>query len=110
MRASEHELVNGLLAAYLDKEVSAEERARVEAHLLTCARCRRDLESMQRAQEKLKAALQSAAAGANPSTDAWTELETWIEGGQRPTFTRSLANLIVRRKRGGKKRGKRPES
>jgi len=103
MKAGEHEIVNRLLAAYLDKEVSAAERERVEAHLLTCGRCRRDLDSLQRAQEKLRAALRSAAADANPSTEAWKELEMWISGGQRPSFTRSLADLLVRRRRRRKK-------
>jgi anti-sigma factor RsiW len=105
MKPGEHETVNRLLAAYLDKEVSGDERCRVEAHLLTCERCRRDLDSLQRAQEKLRAALRSAAAEADPSTEAWNELELWIGGAQRPSFTRSLANLIVRRKRGRKKPG-----
>ena len=106
MKAGEHEAINRLLAAYLDKEVSTEEQQRVEAHLLTCTRCRRDLESLQRAQEKLRAALKSAAADANPSTEAWNELEVWISGGQRPSFTRNLADLLIRRtRRRGKKRG-----
>lgn len=35
-----------LLSAYLDDEVALAERAQVEAHLLTCDRCRQDLESL----------------------------------------------------------------
>ncbi len=104
MKASEHEAVSGLLAAYLDGEVSVEERQRVEAHLLTCARCRRDLESMRQAQEKLRAGLKSAAADANPSTEAWNELELWISGAQRPSFTRSLADLLIGRTRKRRKK------
>lgn len=105
MKAGEHEIVNRLLAAYLDKEVNAKERRSVEAHLLTCARCRRDLESLRRAQERLRAALKSVAADANPSAGAWNELETWISGGQRPSFTRGIAELLLRRaRRSGKKR------
>jgi len=106
MKAGEHETVNRLLTAYLDEEASAEERELVEAHLLTCARCRRDLESLRRAQEKLRAAMKSAAANANPSVDAWNDLEMLISGGHRPSFTRSLADLLIRRARWrGKKRG-----
>ncbi|HBY92715.1 MAG TPA: hypothetical protein DEP84_01935, partial [Chloroflexi bacterium] len=35
-----------LLSAYLDDEVALAERAQVEAHLLTCDRCRQELESL----------------------------------------------------------------
>lgn len=35
-----------LLSAYLDDEVTPPERARVETHLLTCAPCREELESL----------------------------------------------------------------
>ncbi len=105
MTASEHETVNRLLAAYLDGEVTGAERKRVEAHLLTCEQCGGELDTLRRAQEKLRAAFKSATADANPSTEAWKELEVWISGGQRPSFTRSLANLVIRRARRRKKPG-----
>lgn len=37
-----------LLSAYIDRQVTTAERARVESHLSTCAACRADLESLRR--------------------------------------------------------------
>ena len=43
---SEH--LDELLSAYLDDELSAEERARADAHLGTCHECRADLDGLRR--------------------------------------------------------------
>ena len=41
-----HEQVAGLLSAYIDGEVTADERAVIETHLATCADCQRDLTAL----------------------------------------------------------------
>ncbi|MGH8656691.1 MAG: molybdate ABC transporter substrate-binding protein [Gammaproteobacteria bacterium] len=43
-----HQAIIEQLAAYVDEELSAEERAQMEAHLVGCMRCRRDI-ALQRA-------------------------------------------------------------
>jgi hypothetical protein len=42
----EHRYVSDRLAAYMDEELVAEERSRVEAHLSTCQACRADLRTL----------------------------------------------------------------
>ena len=80
-----HEEASNLLAAYLDNEVTDEERTEIEAHVSQCSICRRDIESIRVAQEGLRRALRSEAAGADPSPTAWTQLLPELEG-QRPSF------------------------
>lgn len=43
----EHRFTAENLSAYIDRELTAAERSRVERHLATCAECRRDVESLQ---------------------------------------------------------------
>ena len=45
---SEHQRVEALLSAYLDGEVSSQERALVERHLARCPECARNLETLSR--------------------------------------------------------------
>jgi anti-sigma factor RsiW len=80
-----HEEVNNLLAAYLDNEVTPEERKEIEAHLSQCSQCRRDLQSIKIAQDTLRLAFKEEAVGADPSPTAWTQLLPELEG-QRPSF------------------------
>lgn len=42
-RRERHEALAGLLAAYIDGELPAETQAQIEAHLLGCERCRREV-------------------------------------------------------------------
>lgn len=42
-REAQHQLLIDLLGAYLDAELPAETRAQIDAHLVGCARCRREL-------------------------------------------------------------------
>lgn len=46
--ANRHEHVTELLSLYIDHQLSANDRARVEAHLTSCPECRRELLQLQR--------------------------------------------------------------
>ncbi|MEA3459970.1 MAG: zf-HC2 domain-containing protein, partial [Chloroflexota bacterium] len=50
---SEHQRVRGMLSAYIDGELSPEERALVEAHLAECESCARNLRTLRRTVELL---------------------------------------------------------
>ncbi|HEY0996953.1 MAG TPA: zf-HC2 domain-containing protein [Gemmatimonadaceae bacterium] len=63
-REAQHQLLIDLLAAYLDAELPAETRAQIEAHLVGCARCRREL----RVQHEVRRLLGSEPLAAAPPT------------------------------------------
>ena len=50
-----HERVAGLLSAYIDDEVTADERLLVERHLVDCARCTQELETLRQTVSWLRA-------------------------------------------------------
>lgn len=81
----DHREASELLAAYLDNEVTDEQRKEIKEHLATCRRCRRDLGGLKSAQDALRQALRSKAAEAVPSSEAWTRLQLWLDV-QRPSF------------------------
>ena len=55
IRDAQHAILADLLAAYADGELPAESAARVEAHLVGCARCRRELAGQIALRERLAA-------------------------------------------------------
>jgi anti-sigma factor RsiW len=81
----DHNEIGDLLAAYLDDEVTPEERARIDGHLAGCRDCRRELESLKSAQTALRDALRSRASGIAPPSTAWSDLQHEL-GVQRPSF------------------------
>jgi hypothetical protein len=68
-----------LLSAYLDGEVTPEEKANIEAHLPSCPRCRAELESLSAMQDNLRGAFRSAAVEATPSPQAWEKIKDRLE-------------------------------
>ena len=74
--------MNKLFAAYLDGEVTSEEREQIQAHLLTCQRCREELEVLAATQENLRQALKVTAAGVSPSPQAWAGIRQRLEAEQ----------------------------
>jgi anti-sigma factor RsiW len=69
-----------LLHAYLDGEASPDERATCEEHLLVCAGCRDDLESLR----ALSAGLGDAALRHRPPADLAARLETALRTADEP--------------------------
>lgn len=62
------------LSAYLDGELGAEDTARLEAHLTTCAECREVLADLRRITSSAGGYL-----GAPPSRDLWPAIQTEID-------------------------------
>lgn len=98
----DHKEASELLAAYLDNEVTTEQRKQIDEHLAVCRRCRDELDALTAAQDALRQALRSRAADAEPPSEAWTRLQPWLEV-QRPSFLflfrrrkwRIVATIIV---------------
>lgn len=63
-REAQHQLLIDLLGAYLDAELPAETRAQIDAHLVGCARCRREL----RVQHEVRRILGNEPPAAAPPT------------------------------------------
>lgn len=68
-----------LLTAYLDDEVTKDEKALVESHLPDCPQCQAELEALKVTQVNLKSVLTSMADEVVPSTEAWKNVRAKIE-------------------------------
>jgi anti-sigma factor RsiW len=77
--------VSRLMAAYLDNEVTAEERRQIEAHLAGCPRCRKELADMAAAQDSLRRAFKETASEAGVPRDTWKQIQPGLEI-NRPSF------------------------
>ncbi len=89
----DHDEAVELLAAYLDDELTAQQRRDVEAHLARCQRCQKELETLKRAQDSLRTMFKSSTVKVDPPPGAWQQLQPGLEG-SRP----SLLFLFRRRK------------
>ena len=68
--------VTDSLSAYLDDELSSQERASIEAHLRACAECAATLEELRRV---VSAAARAAADDTPPQHDLWTGIRARID-------------------------------
>jgi predicted anti-sigma-YlaC factor YlaD len=87
--------VSRLLAAYLDNEVTAEERRQIDAHLAVCRRCRKELDDLAAAQNSLRRALKEVTTDTGAPRDTWKQIETGLQI-YRPSF---LFLMRTRRRR-----------
>ena len=78
--------VSRLMAAYLDNEVTAEERRQIEAHLAGCLRCRKELADMAAAQNSLRRAFKETASETPLPRDTWKQIQPGLEEINRPSF------------------------
>lgn len=76
MKCSE---LTGLLTAYLDGEINAEELRLVEKHLSECETCRQELFLLRETQSCLREVLKMSAAGIEPSPAAWNTVREKIK-------------------------------
>lgn len=78
-----HDEIINQLSAYLDGELTVEERGRIEAHMASCAPCRVVLDD-------LKAIVVTAPyyAGEAPSRDLWAGIQAGISGAKEIEFAR----------------------
>ncbi len=85
-----------LLTAYLDSEVTPEEKADIEAHLPGCPHCRTELEALSATQVSLRDVLKSMAEEVLPSPQAWDKVQArldkkggWLDGLHRLLTSRT---------------------
>jgi len=81
-----------LLAAYLDDEVTLEQRRDIEAHVAQCRVCQKELDILKRTQDSLRRAFKSSGARMEPPPQAWQRLEPGLE-----SYRPSLLFLFRRR-------------
>ena len=90
------EAILDLLAAYLEGEVTSEERGRVDAHLSVCQHCRQELAAMSSIQRELRLALKEEAEGVSSSPYAWQKLRTRLSATSNPSFWDNLVSTMNR--------------
>lgn len=77
--------VHKLLVAYLDDEITPSERTLVRAHLAGCDACQQELAALSALQSRVEQFLQSRAASAAPSPQAWSRLQARLTREARPS-------------------------
>jgi hypothetical protein len=90
--------IGGLLAAYLDGEVTPEERKQIEAHLPDCPQCREELKALTATRDKLRQALKEMAAQATPPAGSWDRIKQRAgikDRVERPVLKRRAPALIT---------------
>lgn len=92
--------INKLLAAYLDDEVTSDEREQIEAHLSTCPRCREELEVLAATEAQLREALKAVAGQVTPSAQAWVGIKQRLAVEEQPRVT--TWSLAKSKLKGGK--------
>ncbi len=68
-----------LLTAYIDGEVTPEEKAYIETHLPGCPQCRAELEALTAMRENLRGALTAMTNEAVPSPQTWEKVRARLE-------------------------------
>ena len=86
--------INELLSAYLDEEVTPEERTLIESHLRTCEKCREELRFLASTQEQLRQALKAKSAEVEPSMQAWERVKQRISS--KNYFGEKLSVMMTR--------------
>jgi hypothetical protein len=90
--------IGGLLAAYLDGEVTPEERKQIEAHLPDCPQCHEELKALTATRDKLRQALKEMAAQATPPAWSWDRIKQRAgikDRVERPVLKRRSPALIT---------------
>ena len=85
--------VSKLLEKYFDQEVTEEERALVEAHLLDCPACQDVLSSMEKIKDLVRAPVEEAAEKEDFPW-VWQKIERGIRSEERPTFWETLRSWL----------------
>ncbi len=86
--------VNESLAAYLDREISPEERRQIETHLATCEKCREELRILTFTQNGLRQALGARVVGVEPSPQVWDKVRQRIES--RNALWEKVGSIMAR--------------
>ena len=84
--------INKMLAAYLDEEVTPEERRHVEAHLASCQKCQEELRTLASTRERLRLVLRAEAARVESSPRVWERVRRRIES--KDSFWEQLGTYV----------------
>ncbi len=93
-----------LLTAYLDGEVTLQEKAQIEAHLSGCSKCQAELEALSATRTSLRGLMKSTAEEVYPSPQIWEQVQSrldtkgsWLDGVRRllPKKTWQLAAVTA---------------
>lgn len=86
-------MIKELLVAYLDGEVTGEERAHIESHLDACQLCLDDLDGLRATRQGLRRAFTDMAADVTPLSQSWQRLQERLEA--RPSLWERLGRLSL---------------
>ncbi len=78
--------VEQLMAAYLDNEVTPDEREGIQTHLSSCQHCRGVLEELTATQAYLRQAFQNTTKTVIASSDTWAKIYQRLEADEQPRF------------------------
>jgi len=87
-----------LLTAYLDGEVTLEEKAYIEAHLPGCPECRAESEALSATQDNLRGVLKSMAEEVvSPSAEVWEKVRARLDTDTKGSWLDGLHRLFTGR-------------
>ncbi len=78
--------VERLMAAYLDNEVTPDEREEIQDHLSSCQHCREGLEELTVTQAYLRETFQTATKTVIASSDTWEKIDQRLGADEQPLF------------------------
>ncbi|MDY7018922.1 MAG: anti-sigma factor [Chloroflexota bacterium] len=90
------EYVNELLTAYLDDELTPDERDQIKAHLSVCQHCREELKVLTAVRSKSRQAVRTMAARATAPTESWESIKQQLVGEQTKVTIFSLAKSKIK--------------
>jgi hypothetical protein len=88
--------IEGLLAAYIDGEVTAGEKELIERHISGCPKCNEELLEMTRIRDELREALKTRASEVHLPSHTWVRLQERIMTEAKPSFWEKLVDLVPR--------------
>lgn len=87
---------NKLLAAYLDKEVTPEERRQIEEHLANCKQCQEELKAISATQEEVRHVFNLRADEVSPSAESWEKLRQRLGTTNSASFWEKYGRWLTR--------------
>jgi hypothetical protein len=90
------ETIKEILAAYLDKEVTPEERRQVQDHLSGCKQCQEELKALTTTREAVRQAFDLRADGVSPSPESWEKLRQRLDATPRLSLWEHLRQPVWR--------------
>jgi hypothetical protein len=86
--------IEGLLAAYIDGEVTPEEKELIERHITDCRKCSDELVSMTRVRDGLRTIFKARTSELDLPPRTWEKLQGRIMAEAKPSFWEKLGELV----------------